>query len=197
MYHSTVLAIVSLLSFASAVPTPVDLAPRCGTTIRPSFLQTLTQSSPGTVSPNSPTFHVSQTSSTTNHINQVVGFSSIPAGSYGCQLAVSFPASYPITTLGSPILNVKTLFKDQPGAISYPNGWSWNTFYPGGTPIGQGTFGTVTIEPGTTKVINSQSCPVGGGALAFVFSIADWVAGEASVEFTQGADAGVYLTYNC
>jgi len=62
----------------------------------------------------------------------------------------------------------------------------------------------VTFTPGTTQVINSESCPVGGGNLAFVFSVAGWVGGAASVDFKEyinginGAGlAGVYLTYDC
>ena len=62
----------------------------------------------------------------------------------------------------------------------------------------------MTLSPGTTQVVNSEACPVGGGNLAFVFAVAEWVGGEASVEFQQYVNAlngkglaGVYLTYDC
>lgn len=55
------------------------------------------------------------------------------------------------------------------------------------------------MEPGTTQVINSESCPTGGASLGFVFSIAVWETEAASVDFKQSVSpvAGVYLTYNC
>ena len=60
------------------------------------------------------------------------------------------------------------------------------------------------MTPGTTQVINSEACPIGGGNLAFLFSIAVWETQAASVEFNEYVNAingaglaGVYLTYDC
>ncbi|KAE9381926.1 hypothetical protein N431DRAFT_425490 [Stipitochalara longipes BDJ] len=145
------------------------------------------------------------TGAISNRIYQIIAFNNIPAGSYGCQLNVQFPSSYPITTTRSPTLNVQTLYANTPSSITYPNNWSWNTFWPKTSPpFGAGSFGTIGFQPGQTAAVNSIACPSGGGDLAFVFEIADWVWGDASVEFDEylnkmnGAGlAGVYLTYDC
>jgi hypothetical protein len=199
---TTAFAFLSILGLSSAVPTPVDLAPRCGTTLLPSFIQKLDESNPTTVAPSSNDFLVSQGFDAKGHainrVYQVVAFENIPAGANACQLNVQFPTGYTITTTGNPTLNVTTLFKDTPSSIVSPNNWSWNTFFPPTSPpFGQGLFGTVNLAAPQTTAINSEVCPPGGGDLAFVFEIASWVWGAASVEFTQASNAGVYLTFNC
>jgi hypothetical protein len=211
---TTTFAILSLLGLSAAVPTPVELAPRCGQTLFPFLAQQLTEANPTTVNPNTllqnGDFHVSKqmdpvTGQVSNRISQVVAFNNIPAGSSGCQLNVVFPDNYPITTTGSPMLNIYTLYNGDSSSITYPNNWSWDTFYPRASPpFGQGVFGTTNFAQGQTAVINTEACPANGGDLAFVFEIADWVWGSASIEFNEyinklnGAGlAGVYLTYDC
>jgi hypothetical protein len=211
---TTAFAILSLLGLSAAAPTPVELAPRCGQTLFPFLTQQLTEANPTAVNPNTilsnGDFHVSQqmdptTGEISNRIYQIVAFNNIPVGSYGCQLNVAFPDNYPITTTGSPIMNVYTILNGNPAYIPYPNNWSWNTFYPqSSAPFGEGVFGTINFTPGQNAVINSEACPYGGGDVAFVFEIADWVWGSASIEFDEyvnklnGAGlAGVYLTYDC
>lgn len=210
---TTAFAIFSLLGLSAAAPTPVELAPRAGTTLFPTFLQQLTEGSPSTVNGNtlsgSGDFHVAQTQDpvtgrVSNRIYQIVAFENIPAGANTCQLNVLFPNPYTITTTGNPTLNVTTLDNGASSSITFPNNWSWNTFFPPTSPpFGQGLFGTINLAQGQKAVINSEACPVGGGNLAFVFSIASWVYGSASIEFNEyinqlnGAGlAGVYLTYN-
>lgn len=216
MFASTTtvaLTLLGLLGLSSAIPTPVELAPRCGTTLVPTFLQQVSEANPTLVETNTMStggdFHVSQSVAADgkiiNRIYQIAAFENIPSGSYGCQLAVTFPPNYPITSTGVPTLNVTTLFNGQSSSITFPNSISWSTLYPPTSPpLGQGLFGTVTMTPGTTQVINSEACPIGGGNLAFLFSIAVWETQAASVEFNEyinklnGAGlAGVYLTYNC
>jgi hypothetical protein len=211
---TTALAILSLLGLSAAAPTPVEIAPRCGETLFPFLTQQLAEESPNTVNINTVEydgdFHVAQTMDPStgaiiNRIYQIVAFNNIPPGSYGCQLNVQFPTSYPITTSGSPTLNVQTLYAGSPSSITYPNNWSWDTFWPKTSPpFGSGSYGTINFAEGQTAVINSEACPAGGGNLAFVFEIADWVGGDASIEFNEyvnkinGAGlAGVYLTYDC
>jgi hypothetical protein len=211
---TTALAILSLLELSAAAPTPVELAPRCGATLFPFLTQQLTEENPTTVNINTleydGDFHVSQkmdpaTGALSNRIYQVVAFNNIPPGSYGCQLNVVFPTPYPITTTGSPTLNVYTLYNGSPSSITYPNNWSWDTFFPRTSPpFGQGLYGTINFAQGQNAAINSEACPANGGDLAFVFEIADWVWGSASIEFNEYVNklngarlAGVYLTYNC
>ncbi|KIN02834.1 hypothetical protein OIDMADRAFT_118740 [Oidiodendron maius Zn] len=215
---TTTFALLSLLGLSAAAPTPVELAPRCGSLSYPVLLQQFSEAHPTTVYPNTHPingdFHVSRemdpvTGKVSNRISQMVMFKDIPAGSYGCQLNVAFPANYPITTTGNPVLNVYTFYSGtDPAYIPYPNNWSWDTFYPRSetnpAPFGEGVFGTINFAPGQTTVINSEACPYGGGDVAFVFEIADWVWGSASIEFEEYSSAildegkaGVYLTYDC
>ena len=216
MFVSTTTVALSLFGFlglSSAIPTPVELAPRCGTTLVPTILQQLSEANPSIVGANTVStggdFHVSQSvdanGNIVDRIYQVAAFQNIPSGSYGCQLAVTFPADYPITSTGVPTLNVTTLANGDSSEITYPNDVSWSTLYPPTSPpFGEGLFGTITMTPGSTQVINSEACPVGGGNLAFLFSIAVWETQAASVEFNQYVNAlngaglaGVYLTYDC
>ena len=213
MRHSRVLfAVPFLLGLSAAVPTPTELAPRCGTTLFPSFLQQLSEADPWNVEPDTlcvdGDFRVSQDvdmmGNIVDRVYQIVAFENIPAGSYGCQLAVTFPDGYPIYSTGTPTLNVSTFFNGWSSAIAYPNDWSWSSFFPPTSPpFGDGLFGTVTLSPGQNAVINSEGCPEGGGNLAFVFSIASWETQPASVEFDEINSwddtglAGAYLTYNC
>jgi hypothetical protein len=216
MFASTTtiaLTFLGLLGLSSAVPTPVDLAPRCGTTLVPTILQQLSEANPTLVGANTIStggdFHVSQSvdanGNIVDRIYQIAAFQNIPAGAYGCQLAYTFPPNYPITSTGVPTLNVTTLANGDSADIIYPNNVNWAALYPPTSPpFGEGLFGTITLAPGTSQVINSEACPVGGGNLAFVFSIAVWETQAASVEFNEyvnginGAGlAGVYLTYDC
>ncbi|ERS95137.1 uncharacterized protein SPSK_06635 [Sporothrix schenckii 1099-18] len=203
------LVVVSLFAgLVAAVPTPADTAPLCGTTYYPTILQQLSEASPNTVGANtaatSGDFHVSQTvitGSPSDRIYQLVGFQGIPSGSFGCELALTFPAGYPITSsVGgvagpTPMLNVTTVLRNNPSAIAYPNGFTFNSFP---TQLGpsQGPFGTVSAAAGTTVSINSESCD---SNLAFVFSIASWTGTSAGVEFAEHKSplAGVYLTASC
>jgi len=182
-------------------------------TILPTILQTIEEANPTLVGPNTRStnnsFIVSQdidaaSSAPTNRIYQYVAFENIPAGSNTYQLAVTFPTDYQITSTGTPQVTVQTVYANSPSSISYPNDLSWSSLYSSASsPLGQGTFGTVTFTPGAKQVINSEGCPAGGGNVAFLFSIANWESKAASVEFTEyineidGAGlAGVYLTYD-
>ena len=217
---TTAFALASLLGLSFAAPrpkaggsTPVDLAARCGQTLVPTFLQQLTESNPTAVNPNTLStngdFLVSQTvdafGNVGNRVYQVVAFENIPAGSYGCQLNYVLPPSASVTITGNPTLNITTLYNDDSGSITFPNTYSWDTFFPPPSPpFGQGLFGTSNFVSGGSAVINSEGCPVGGGNLAFVFSIASWISESASIEFDEYVNVangagltGVYLTLDC
>ncbi len=136
---------------------------------------------------------------------QLVAFEGIAAGSYGCQLAVTIPAGYPVTTIPAatpPQLNVTTVLNGDPAAVAYPNGFTWASLAAGGAlgPDRRGAlFGTVSVGGaggGTAAVVNSEACAPN---LAFLFDIAVWTPETASVEFAQlnSPLAGVYLTANC
>ncbi|CAG8959080.1 hypothetical protein HYFRA_00012861 [Hymenoscyphus fraxineus] len=192
------LAAICLISLTSAVPTPAELAPRCGTTLYPSKIQLLSEELPLKSFPKTNNFFVKQESSSSKRTYALVQFDKVPTDAYACQLNVKFPGGYYIGNVGNPTLNVTTLFKDQPK----PRNISWKTLYPTArqSPLGQGLFGTVNLTPGQTTAINSESCPAPAakGSLAYVFSIARWIEGEAYVYTSQqDPKAGFYLTFNC
>jgi hypothetical protein len=206
-YSSSLLpTLLSLALLSAATPTPVKPRGAC-TTVQPDILQIFSEVSPTTSYPNTAltggSFIVSQDAGGVNRIYQGVGFSDIPAGSWGCSLNFVFPPGSSITTLGNPVLNVSTVLVGNSADIVSPNTWTWDDLYTTPSPIDTGLFGTVgEFDPTTVHTINSESCPTdlnGGGNLAFLFSIASWVQGDASVYFSDSDTplTGVYLTYNC
>jgi hypothetical protein len=208
-YSSSTLlpAFLSLALLSSATPTPVSPRGAC-TTVQPDILQIFSEAAPTTSFPNlanaGGNFVVSQDAGGVNRIYQAVGFSDIPAGSWGCSLNFVFPAGSSITTIGNPVLNVSTIDNGYSGNIVEPNNWTWDDLYSTPSPIDVELFGTVgEFDPTTVHTINSESCPTdlnGGGNLGFLFSIASWVQGDAAVYFNNLDTpylSGVYLTYNC
>jgi hypothetical protein len=206
-YASLIPTILSLAVLSAATPTPVKPRGAC-TTVQPDILQIFSEADPTTTFPNTANtggnFVVSQDAGGVNRIYQGVGFSDIPAGSWGCSLNFVFPAGSTITIIGSPVLNVSTIDNGNSGDIVSPNSWTWDDLYATPSPIDVGLFGTIG-EPdlSTVHTINSESCPTdlnGGGNLGFLFSIASWVQGDASIYFDDSETpylTGVYLTYNC
>ena len=199
MRASPVFAVLAgLLGLAAAAPTKVELAPRCGTTYYPTILQQLVESDPDTVYPNTNNFHVQRKfvdGVLSDRIYQFVAFEGIAAGSYGCQLAITFPESYTITTepAGYNVqMNVTTALNGLISEITYPNSFTWNNW----PALGEGLFGTVTATAGSTAVINSETCQEN---IAFLFEVSRWVELTSSVDFEQSNSplAGVYLTANC
>lgn len=204
--HSTIFFVLgALATLASAIPTPVSNAPRCGTTIYPSIMQIFKESEPtrafsnSVSTPGTGRFTVSQTISdgkVTDRVLQGVAFSNIPAGSYACQLGFTFPASATITETSNAVLNVTTLLKGKSDAIVAGNSATYNDIFAHNLQD-IGLFGTVgPFHPGQTVAVNSEECKDGGN-LAFLFSIASWIGGPASMYFEESLLQGVYLTYNC
>jgi hypothetical protein len=53
MYNNAFVVVLPLLAaLASAIPSPVELAPRCGTTLAPSTLRTISENNPASSSSN-------------------------------------------------------------------------------------------------------------------------------------------------
>ncbi len=191
-YSSIVLAASSLLALISAYPTatPVELAPRCGTTDYAVTIQPIDSALPDTSFPPTNYFNLLQSggSATTSggrNMDALVAINGIPNGAYGCQLQVSFPAGYPVIGQGSTQVNVFTL------QAPFNSATTWNT-----TPAVASLWGTATFTSGGTAIINSETCAPN---LYFAFEIADDTA-DGSVAFTQLGlpnPAGIQLTYNC
>lgn len=120
-------------------------------------------------------YHIQQDANRVNAIEPIVTFSNIPAGSYGCQLEVNFPARYPIQSSGSTAVNVFS----ESGASK-------------GSLFGTVTFASSPVAP-TKFVINSAKCDT---LMSYRLAIAsDTLPG--SVAFADTKDAGLTMTYNC
>lgn len=200
---TTIFALASIFGLSSAIPTPVDLAPRCGTTVFPTFLQQISEAYPSNIAPTSEDVRISQTVDAygvvSDRVIQIAVFENIPASAFGCQLNVQFPSNYVLSPVGAggpnPALNVSTLFYGEPEQITYANAWTWDYFFPTSSPpFGLGLFGTVTLEPGQNQAINSETCE---GSLAFAFEIAPQTTQSTEIVFTETADAGFFLTHSC
>ncbi|ESZ98654.1 hypothetical protein SBOR_0892 [Sclerotinia borealis F-4128] len=184
--------LIGAASFVHASPVPDTLSEKrtCGTQLFPSQLVQLSQANPNTAYPNTwntdKSVKISQdvdgNGNPTNQYWQLIAFPALPAGSYGCSLALTFPHSYSPTISGiSPALNVYTV------STPLPNTPTFNNISP---KINSGIFGTVTPASDQNVVISSEACNGGSGlGLAFVFRYADWVKGQGSVEWTEYVNA--------
>lgn len=109
-----------------------------------------------------------------NAVSNALTFSNVPAGSYGCQLEVNFPAGYPITSSGASAINIYSTS--------------------GGS---QTLFGTVMLQSSpvspTRFVVNSAQC---SPSMSYKLSIASQ-SEAGSVAFADTLDAGFTMTYNC
>ena len=127
-------------------------------------------------------------------MNTLVRFASIPSGSFGCQLAVTFTFQYPISSSGNAQLNVFAL----PNDISKTD--TYKTYFPNGgrgTPKDSFLFATTTIN-GQKAVLNSQGCKP---TLGYLFQIASDTAAGA-VSFVDAGNnlsgiSGFFITHNC
>lgn len=207
MLAKALLAISALSTIVIAAPTPASLAARSCTTLVPDILQVFSESDPSTIYPNTAdidgSFFVSTDAGQTNRVYQGVAFTGLPPVTQGpCTLAFTFAADADIEQWGQVQLNVSTIAKGNSAAI-VADTYSYDDISTDGA-VDVGLLGTVgPFSPGQTVVVNAESCPTdlnGGGSLAFLFSIASWVDGAASVSFAESADlelTGVYLTYGC
>lgn len=193
MLSSILIAATALTALTSAFPTPANLAPRACTTQLPSSYQEIIQVRPTESFAQNQNFYAYSNANTGNHIDTLVHFTGIPAGSYGCQLAVEFSGANNPTSSGATQLNVYNLLGAENGITAtssyqqyFPNGGS-------GAPNGTSLWGTVTLD-GQKHVINSAVC---APSMSFLFEIASETE-SGIVEWNNLAVGnGFYLTYNC
>jgi len=192
MHYSTFLAAgASLLSLAAAAPTGTEpLAPRwpCVTEY-PTYIGIVDSLNPNAAAVNNLDNQGSGSlgpiaKSSSSVQSELLQFTNIPGGSYGCQLEVSFPASYSITSIGNAQVSVYTVSP----AFAVPGATYSNTAGESKT-----LFGTATFNAGGKAVINSQTC---SPTLQYRVEISQDSAGG-SVSFVQSHSAGFRLTHNC
>jgi hypothetical protein len=213
MHYSTIVATVSLATLSLAAPASIQKR-GCTKNEGPNISRYLQAAKPDESQKNNDsTFVVSQSidsNGNNTRINHALSFESLPAGATNCQLYVQFPEDFHITHSNNAALSVKTLYKDSTNTlkdIQEQAHWTWNSFYSSSdvnsanAAVGTGVFGTTTLEAGKYTVINSESCPVGGGNLAFIFEISADVKTSEYVSYTLDYDsaeagAGFHLSYD-
>lgn len=120
-------------------------------------------------------YEIKQDAGKTNVVAPSVNFNNVPAGSYGCQLEVNFPAGYPIQSSGSSAVNVWSIPSEG------------NRFL-----FGTVNFASSPVAP-TKYVINSATC---APLMSYQLEIAsDSLPGR--VAFADTIDAGITISYNC
>ncbi|KAF2810429.1 uncharacterized protein BDZ99DRAFT_520499 [Mytilinidion resinicola] len=161
-YLTIASAILGSALLASAAPTPADLNARACSVAYPQSIGFPIN------------YSISQDAGAANKRDDAITFDNIPAGSYGCQLEVNFPAGYPITSSG----NSQVYF------------WS-------GTGASKEQVGTVNFASSpvaaTKFVINSFTC---APTMSYTMSIGSET-DAGSVAFADTKDAGITMTYNC
>ncbi len=135
----------------------------------------------------------------------------VPAGSYGCQLSITdennqlyFNSSSNINA-PFPVLSVSSLF---PSAICDDPTFN-SVLKANPSVIETPTWGTFTLSPGGSAVINSAACPPASegedGHAQFVLEFAypgegyiDWILPQlTAIDADLQISEGVYMTYNC
>jgi hypothetical protein len=119
-------------------------------------------------------FDIHQDAGGLNSVPNALTFTNVPAGSYGCQLEVNFPAGYPITSSGASAVNI------------YATSGGSETL-----------FGTVKLQSNPTAatkvVVNSATCST---TMTYRIEIASKTeAGRVAFADTQAA--GFTMAYNC
>ncbi|KAI9808187.1 MAG: hypothetical protein M1825_004644 [Sarcosagium campestre] len=196
MHASSIILTAISATAALALPhTPVQLVPRCGTTVYPSLVTYIDSSKPSTsfgslskVSANSKPggpYRVAE-----------VQFS-VPAGAGGaCALNYAFPSSATVTVTGTKRPAQLQVLKSS-GAFKASDTWNAH-------PAPGSSYGVVSPAPGAgPATVNSEACA--SRLSYFVQTFEQWQlgAGDApnlGVEFTQsktGPANGLYLTYGC
>ena len=135
----------------------------------------------------------------------------VPAGSYGCQLSIVDENNQLYFNNDSniyapyPALNVRSLF---PSAICDDPTYN-SVLNANPSVIETPSFGTFTLSPGESTVINSAACPPASegedGHAQFVLEFAqpgggynDWILPQLTAEYSDlQIPEGVYMTYNC
>ncbi|ORY07909.1 hypothetical protein BCR34DRAFT_15536 [Clohesyomyces aquaticus] len=116
-------------------------------------------------------YEIKQDANRANSVSPFIAFDNIPAGSYGCQLEVNFPAGYPIQSSGNSRVNVFDADNKLFGTVNFVS-----------SPVAPTKF-----------VVNSAVCKPSMQYRMVIASDTD--AGR--VAFADTKDAGLTITYNC
>ncbi|KAI9811261.1 MAG: hypothetical protein M1832_000940 [Thelocarpon impressellum] len=190
------LAALPFVALVAALPTevvekrtPTSVAPRCGTTIYPSYISWLDSATPDVPAGAKTQISTFATTQTGPWRLAQVQFQ-VPAGARGaCSLEFSFPGDANIAVDGQTQLQV---YKTS-AAIGPSDTWSH-------APTPTFLFGIVNPVRGTSGTVNSEGC-----APVLNYYVQVWEQWEynsrsttpGSVQFTNNQQQGLRLTYGC
>ncbi|RFU31337.1 hypothetical protein B7463_g5028, partial [Scytalidium lignicola] len=186
MYSSSIfVALSALAALASAIPTPVQPAARCGTTIQPTQLAKFDLTTSDLEGVDS--YHLKQ--AIIDHVVQpdtIVTFAlfQIPPNKYGCQLVAQFGNDISLTEDGTTPFNARVNVTniDVKGITSNTDLTTIDlkTFDNGGS-----LFGNFNLIDDTTQVVNTAICPANGGYLLFELAFDTSLPASTAASFPQ------------
>jgi hypothetical protein len=210
-FHHCVLLFVSILTLASAVPTPAELAPRACATLGPANISNLNKTMPNDYI-NGQTVRLHRNGGpNSNTIKSVVSFAFIPPGATGCMLQINIP-KLPTQNNPGPIASgsgtqsdvwlITNPPRDNPYDFGFIYEYSWNK------PPVKSQFVSTTIFPNQSPTDAPYKTFMWSGTckqqLSFQLELSDWQQGSGDVEFfnTLGGKIGLTpigfsLVYNC
>ncbi|PYI33554.1 hypothetical protein BO86DRAFT_392332 [Aspergillus japonicus CBS 114.51] len=191
-----IIAIVgALATLALAAPSPAgDVVPRACTTILPSSIDVLDSAHPNTANVGQ-RFTLRRSgspgSSVTNKKISAFTFTDIPAGATGCTLQVNVP---PLTTANQIAWGSNQAEFWTTNAWTAANAPTWSNPPTRGQMVSTFQFPTGVTTTSTQQNLASNTC---SNTMSFLALLSDWQGAEGQVDFTQGADLGFKLIYNC
>lgn len=200
----------TIVSIASAVPTPAELAPRACSTVGPVNISKLDKSAPDSKN-NGLVFALHRNGgANSNTVKAVVSFSFIPPGATGCMLQIDLPR-LPTQNNPGPIASGTGtqsdvwLLKNPP--VSNPYDYSFVYDYTWNHPPQKNQFVSTTIFPTGIPTDPYKTFMWSGTCqqtMSFQFELSDWQQGSGDVNFfnTLGGKVGLTpigfsMIYNC
>jgi len=190
-------AALSLLSLASALPSPGLNARACNGPFEPTAIFQLQEANPGSTKSSNGVFDIEQTSNgnggVKNRVYTLVEFGPTSSGSNTCELVWDLAQSLMITASGNEN-QVDVIQVSNPG-----NNPTWNSVV--GSSLEGPLFGTVNANPGTDAVVNTATCiNSGSNGLAFVFKFTqseEQSGKSAQIKFNLGSGTSIFLQDDC
>ncbi|KAI9857010.1 MAG: hypothetical protein M1824_005042 [Vezdaea acicularis] len=190
MHSSTAALVLAFSALTMALPSPTQLAPRCGTTLYPSLITYVDSSVPDTSVGDVSFISASSAPSGPFRIAEVRF--DVPAGAVGsCQLNYQFASNAAITATGpNAQLQVYTAAGTVQGTDTFHN-----------HPAIGNQYGVINALQGGAATVNSQGCA--SSLSYFVQTFEQWEENSGSapsktIEFDQiDGTTGLFLTYGC
>ncbi|PYH47046.1 uncharacterized protein BP01DRAFT_226443 [Aspergillus saccharolyticus JOP 1030-1] len=188
-----ILAILgALATVALAAPSPAaDIVPRACTTILPTSIDILDSAHPNTANVGSHFSLQRSGSPVTNNKISAFTFTNIPAGATGCTLQVNVPALAKANQIASGSNQAEFWTTNAWTAANAP---TWNHPPTRDQMVSTFQFPTGVTTTPTQQNLASNTC---SSTMSFLALLSDWQGAAGQVDFTQGANLGFKLIFNC